>query len=307
MKFERKIKRLAHRDWGDIRVKWLGYLPDFDPPGSPPEEPLSNFMALGEIAQQIPENGEYRDEIPGLREAIFREGVFLLHKAAHVIGACQIHLEKGMPSWALSGGYHGAFFAAKAIVGLLGVSFPEIENKTILIDVWPDLPKLSARRRGRGEKPPNEMNFIKLPKLQHYHIWQILQRLLRTMNTTLWEDHLISSLDNIPHKEFARQRNMLHYNNCSWIFHDLHAYLLDESFKQKLISVTENMLKPQREGFSVVLGFVLLLFGYLLFKDVASSAPILQDEFGILEEWLSLDCNIMYKEFSSQIEAWLAA
>lgn len=48
-------------------------------------------------------------------------------------------------------------------------------------------------------------------------------KLLRTLSNSPINQLVINAIENIDDKDFARQRNKLHYSN-GWAFDDIHAY-----------------------------------------------------------------------------------
>src|SRR5262249_42040472 len=150
-----------------IRAKWLEFLPTLEAPGSRPISALSDFASLVGILPHVPDDGEERREIPGLRQEVFREAIFLLHKASSVVGAAQKQVKSGMLTWALSDAYRGAFFALKALFGILGIFFVGVGDRHYMIDIWPGPKKGERQRRRRGSDLGAEMQFVRMPGMQH--------------------------------------------------------------------------------------------------------------------------------------------
>jgi hypothetical protein len=115
---------------------------------------------LDQIVKSLPIDGEYRDELPELRHAILREGIFLLHKAAHVLGAAECQAYQGAPTWSLSTGYQAAFFCMESILRLLGIAIIEVNNKTFTVDVWPEVGSSASKAEKRAYKIGDDMQFI---------------------------------------------------------------------------------------------------------------------------------------------------
>lgn len=288
MNFEKKLKRIDHRNWETIRGEWFQYLPNIQIPGQAPDFEISEIIGLDDIILKIPDDGEYKFELLGLREAIFHEGIYLLHKAMHVLGSAEVHINNGILSWSLSSGYHSAFFAVRAIICFLGISIAEVNDKMILIDIWPEPEKLSKTKMKKGYTPKAETKFLRMPRLQHFHIWEIFQRILRVLTIDIWEQNFINFLITLKPKEFAWQRNTLHYKNNKWMFNDLHNPINNPSFsvRKNLIEDIET-IDPTSDDFSVILGYLLSNFGYLLLKDIASNVPIISGEFELIKNTLT--------------------
>jgi len=296
MNFEKQLKRIDHRNWKTIRAEWFQYLPNIQAPGQHPDHEIAQTVGLDDVVARTPETGEYKTELIGLRAAIFHEGIFLLHKAFHVSGSAEVHINNGILSWSLSSGYHSAFFAVKSIMCFLGISTTEVNNKMILIDVWPEPEKLSKSKVNKGFTPKREMKFLSMPKLQHFHIWEIFQRILRTSTINIWPEtfrHLIA----LNPKDFALQRNTLHYKNNKWIHDDLYKSDLDPHFgiRTNLLDEIDDV-DPLSDDFSILLSHILLNLAYILLKDIAQDAPIISSEFALIEKSLDNDHHDLYKE-----------
>lgn len=287
MTFQRKVSRIDRRSWDEVRDGWLNYLPSISISGQPPDFNISELPYIQQVVRKVPETGEYHEELPGLREAILHEGLFLLHKATNTSGATEIQIDNGILTWSLSSGYHSAFFSAKAIMSLLGISYIELNGRTVMIDVWPRPENISKSKLRKGVVQQCIPKFVRMPNLQHFQIWTLFQRALRTLNIGIWERQLINFLIQINPKYFARQRNTIHYSNNSWFHSDLHKPIISKDF-----GVTDTLLsdivfiEPDSDDFSIILAFILLNFGILLVKDIASIAPRIRPEYVLLEQKL---------------------
>ena len=108
-------------------------------PGSPPQMLLSEMAALGQCLgiDVLPKSQvrELFEPIPGLREAVLHDAIYLLHKAAHVLGSALVHVSSGMCTWSLSSAYQAAYFAMNSVMRFLGVAVVEYESRHFLIDV----------------------------------------------------------------------------------------------------------------------------------------------------------------------------
>src|SRR5437870_5428089 len=117
--FEKKLGRVSSRDWHEVKGAWLSFLPTIDEPGRPPDHGLEELDDLWNVTLQTAETGEHRANVSGAREALFRQGLFVLHKAVHVTGCAEMTANTGMPSWSLSIAYQAAYFAQQATLNFL--------------------------------------------------------------------------------------------------------------------------------------------------------------------------------------------
>src|SRR5712692_8314285 len=117
-------KSFDQRRWSSIRTSWPNFVgKPIDPPGCAPELTLSELLEGGGVMTGTPEKGKLtrvRHPRGEITEIIFREAVFWLHKALHVLGASEAHADMGLQNWSLSAAYHSAYFAARAIMAFFG-------------------------------------------------------------------------------------------------------------------------------------------------------------------------------------------
>jgi hypothetical protein len=283
------------RDWPEIKDAWLGYIPTIEPPGRVPDSPLADLPTLrlqvGDVDQQPK---EVMEEIVGLREGVFIEGLFLLHKAANVMGCAQVDVAKGLRSWALSSAYQSAFFSMKAITHFLGIAVAEVQNKSILIDTW--RPPQKKRRGGTGWNYNVLLQSGK--RFEHRQMWAVFKRMLRVtkgLETVLSKENATSLIE-LDINDFATQRNSLHYR-IAWPFNDLHQCSFDPGFGIYDEGITDGTVLSdlERDDFSIVLGIVLLRMGYRMLYEIAQTATGLNSELDVLRNWLRGDCHSLYQ------------
>lgn len=285
MAFENDIKRIERRDWSKLREKWLSFIPSYNYPGETPAHEILDFVGLESIylkTNSAP--GELKMDVPLLRQEVLREGIYFVHKATHVCGAANIHVENGAITWGISSAYQSSFFALKGILGLLGLSFPRI-NQALMIDCFPEEEKLSSKQRKRGEKPKQEFKFVTLPKLSHKHMWQIFQRVLNVSNVEIWQSEVVEYLSNLGVDEFAEQRNSLHYKNNFWLLpEDLFKRVFDSSFgiAKDLFSEKSYDEMRRRKDFSFIINYMLLKLAIDLIKDLGENATSINDEYNVI-------------------------
>jgi hypothetical protein len=307
MSFEVKLKRLGQRDWDEVKSAWLAPLSQltFSKAGLPPDAALSDFYDLGEVAGRIPQDGEYRENITGLRAAVLHEGVYLLHKAANVLVGSHTQVVGGLPTWSVATAYQSAFFSMEAIFRLLGVAVVEVNNKTFMLDVWPEAEKTASKRAKALYKLGDEMQFVSHKRIDHYHRWALLKRALRMLTNSPIRGEIINALDAIDDKDFARQRNMLHYSNI-WLFDDLHTFYSPLSYcRFNATPPLVQRLDPGHQDFTVVLATILLSSAASLLAALGQSAPIMQNEWKLLNEACSNQRLSLRAEFENSMQVSL--
>jgi len=288
--FDKALERIKKRTWSELRSQWIEFIPHIYPSGSPPKEPVANFYGFHNVAHKTIDSDVHREEVIGLRQLLFWEGVYLLHKASHVVGSAEIHARKGIQTWSLSSGYHGALFGVKAILHMLGISMPEYRgedsynNKAILVDLWPELPKLSRKQIIVGMKNVPEMEFSKLGlRIQNRHVWRTFLRIINVSKVDVWPLEYVRALRNLEPSEFAWQRNAIHYQNHIWIHEDLHEFVSDEKFGIPQKTLVKSLNFRTKSDFSLVLGLLIFKLGFLLFNSIAQLTNKLVEERALFE------------------------
>jgi len=298
MAFEKDLKKIDHRSWNYIRDKWLGYLPEINPPGNAPDEEIADLLDIEEIAGQasIAAGLQIRKEVTYLRSEIFREGIYLFHKASNVNNSGLFHIENGILSWSISSAYHSSFFSLKSILCLLGLSFPRVKskNKCLMIDCFPENEKLSSKQKKNNYQPPPELKFLLMSDIGHEHYWSILQRVIRVSNIPIWDQEITKYLISFNPSDFTIQRNSIHYKNNFWlIVEDLFTRKQEPNFAH-FTNLFNSISKIKKENldYSFLISFLLLHLSYTLIKDISTVAPILSEEFGLINNYLADESNI---------------
>lgn len=290
MSFEVKIRRLSHRNWKDLVTSWLPHIAQLtlSHPGQPPEVPLSQFHGLERIAAAVSKDGEYRSDLQGLRSAQVHEGIYLLHKAANVLVASHQQVRGGLPTWSIPTAYQSAFFSMEAMLMLLGIAIVEVNNKTISLDIWPDVDNKATKKERALYKLGSEIQCISHSRFEHYHRWAVLKRILRTLIESPLSGEFINAICDIDDKQFARQRNKLHYSNV-WMFDDLHTSVSPISYCRfqpppSLIA----RLDPDHQDFTVVLATTLFSGAASLLSSLANISTLIADERDLLDAACSI-------------------
>lgn len=285
MSFENKVKRLSSRDWIQVSDELVAHTAELSAavPGAKPAFSISEINALGLCVKTATRDGESRFEaIPGLGAAMLHEGIYMLHKSANVLVACHDQVVSGLPTWSLPTGYQAAFFASDAISKILGVAILEIDNIACTVDIWPKPDKAVRGKALAAYVCGSEVQVVRHERLQHFNRWTIFKRLMR-MSANLPVDEVISNaLQEIDDRDFARQRNDLHYET-TWGFDDLHTYFnppgfFDISNKQTLVA----RLESSRPDFSVALATTIFSIGASLLKSLGRVSTYAENEHKLL-------------------------
>lgn len=301
MSFEVKLKRLSHRDWLIVNPEWLPHIAQLTitSPGLPPNEVISDFYALGEISPQVPQDGEYRANLTGFRAALLHEAIYLLHKAANVLVASQQQVRGGLPTWSIATAYQSSFFSKEALLMLLGVAFVEVNNKTLLLDIWPEPEKSATKKAKALYKVGSEIQYVHHSRIEHHHRWAVLKRVLRTLRNSPINGKIINAIDDIDDKKFARQRNDLHYSNA-WYFKDMHSFFSPISYcRFQKDSELVDRLDPDNQDFTVVLAMILFSCASSLLSSLSTLAPLIAAEYELLNHASSYARMPLREEYES--------
>lgn len=284
MSVDTQTKRISARDWNDIFPNWINASAELsiDVPGQAPDETLADLFTLETAFKSVPLHGEARLAVPGLPPTALHEAIFLLHKAANVLTSAQQGMAKGLPTWSIPTAYQSAFFSMEAVLLLLGVSVVEIDNKTMIVDLWPDVEPRASKKVKASYKIGAEAHFLHVTRVEHYHRWAILKRVLRMLVNAPISGALINALEDVDDKAFARQRNRLQYRT-SWVFADLHAYSSSVQYcRFELAPPFFDRLDPASDDFSMALAMALLFSGVALLTPVADIATVVALERDLL-------------------------
>lgn len=291
---ENIFKKIDGRDWVDIKSQWFSYLPNIDPPGSPPEIEINQNQLLSGIYNQAKESptGTYYQEVQNLREDIFREGIFLIHKANNTCCATNNQLNNGFLSWPISTAYQSSFFALKGILCLLGISIPQVGMHHLIIDAFPKDEPLSKKQIKSGYKPEARISFT-YPKgqLNHRDHWLLFQRLLRVSNISIWDSEHVKFLKDMETDRFRDTRNSLHYKSNYWTWE---TDLFNRVYDDNLGSDQEylNRLKASSsEDDTYYINFILIKFAIDLISDLAGLANNVKSELDLMKAFYNLQDN----------------
>lgn len=292
------IRFFPDRRLADISGQWLTYINTISPPGSKPSTPLGDFISFDLAVQNLSLRARHtRTVVPGLREIVFHEAIYFLHKASHVIGCSEIHANAGAHTWSLSQAYQGSYFAAKAICYLLGGLLAENDRKSgIVIDIWPDLTGTSDL----GLVTDTRVAFWFYKKRPgHVHMWQIFQHLLRVTKVDAWPREYVDALIALVPADFSQQRNILHYDGGSWIFDDLFEFVANDSYGVVKDRFINGFPYDEHSDFTFVLAQIIFRMALLLLEEIRTVTNKIEPEMELINKRLTKIYHPYYaKEFS---------
>jgi hypothetical protein len=299
----------GRRPWKFILSTW----PDFaqkphDASTDNLNETLSDFIGQGGVLMNVPEKGKFstilhpRGEIP---EIIFREAILWMHKALHVLGASEIHVEQGLPSWSISSAYQSAYFAARSILAFLGVSLAEFQRVSVVVDLCRDMQGLRPQKIQSIGAFEENVSFRSLGVLfDHRQTWLLFKRLLRVSTCELWPDGWSEYFAQLDLSGLTKQRHGLHYQLDYWILDDLHDFVYSDEFRKVDSSGTgRELFDSAKDNYSLIIGFSLARMALLLFNDLCSNSKKFQNEQKKIVEGFSYERHpLFFENFNRELK-----
>jgi len=292
--FQNHLNRVfPRREWSDISGYWLRYIDTITPPGSQPSSVIEEFIGFETVARSLHGTSRHqRQDVPGFRQLIFHEAIYLLHKASHVIGCSETDALLGAHTWALSQAYQGSFFAAKSICYLLGGVLADYDRKTIIIDIWPGV---GSSTSGTGLLTDTTIEFFKNEKwVGHKEVWQLFQHLLRITKVNIWPAEYIDAIIALAPNDFAKQRNIIHYGGGKWVFDDLFEFTPNNNYGLVKRRFSSGFVYDEKGDFTFVLAQVIFRMALLILGEITTLTNKLETEINIFNKRLNPNFHPYY-------------
>ncbi len=213
-----------------------------------------------------------REEVPGIRESLFSEGLRLAEKAFHVLGCAESDAHKGNRSWSLSSAYQASFFASKALLALCGIGFVEINGRTLVVDIFPDPVKEAE------DYTEARFSYVS-SRFDHRAVWLLFQRILAITVDAPWPKEAVDKLKVVEDKHFAKQRNDMQYRNTYWPFDDLFTFLTEGDFGSIFHwNISSDDLDFDRPDISIVVGFYVTKMNLALLNELGVASAKLRPQ-----------------------------
>jgi len=280
---DKLVKKLPARYWGQICSTWLKNIPTIEPPGNRPSPIVENADLAYYCEQAIPEKKKELSyasgPVAGLREEIFHESVYWLHKAVHALCGAESKVASGMLTWSIIDAYLAAYFSMRSISAILGVSICDYKGRSCVVDLCRDFKSMARMKREAESAFAEEVNVHSLGvRFDHKQCWQVLQRLLRVVYGEVWDQELSKCVNRLNSPDFARHRNRISYYVHEWLEDDLHHPAMNEDFALRAIHRDPLKLDTEDSGFTVQLAYSLLTMALTAYRDVASVGLSLKGE-----------------------------
>lgn len=289
--FSSAIGKIQGKDWTLIKTESISSIPIISEAGRAPEETIDKMSELENLFKQIRSaeksaqpnerlNIVFDKPMPIVaRQYCFHQGLFLLHKASHILSAAELHCDQGILSWSLSSAYQSAFLGVKSILYLLGLAIVPFENDFYLLDLW---------RKIEKEDQNITAGIIRFNyKIGHRNIWELFTRILNSYTIDVWPREITERLAAYSEQDFAKQRNELHYWSASWLYDDLHQFQIDPTFGYYPNGIKTGLAEFQLQSdFSLVLAQVILNLGIRLIDDISTETNAIRLERELIYSFL---------------------
>ncbi len=283
MPIDSLLKKLAARYWDQVASSWLRHLPQIDSPGIPPK-PLSLNQDLSYLCEQARSPkpnilSSARGPAAGLRDAIFHESIYWLHKAVHSLSGAERKIAYGMLTWSVIDAYQSAYFSMRSLCAALGVVVCDYQSKSYVVDICRDFGSTKRELRVQDSAFCEDVAVYSIGvRFDHKDNWQIMQRLLRVLHNESWGEECSQKIIELKSKDFAHHRNRICYYVHEWLKNDMLAPDYDESFATQAIYKAFPILDTTNLNFTLHLAYVFARISLTAYWDVAKVGVILARE-----------------------------
>lgn len=246
---------------------WSNYVPVLGPVGQTPDPTLSDLFALSTIDVRL---ARQTATVEGSHQVALSEAIFLYQKGMHVARCVEAAAASGMLSWASFQGYHSGYFAAKGILTLLGVCFPQPEGRQLLIDLFPIRP----RARTSLVNHDDTIVIAHCHKLEQNLLWGFFARLLNVTTFPNEFSAFIRFFKAIDPEKIPRPRNRFIYREDHWPYSDLTSLRPTANFAfRDAVGADLAEIGIDHPLFLAVLGMVAPSFLRLMFDSLGKEVP----------------------------------
>lgn len=269
-------RNIASRSWEKIRSGWIEEI-DFniedDIQRNPPLKDYDSVcLVLDGINKEIT---LINDDF--FYERAFREAILLYYKSLHVLKIVEHNSRSGNYTWMLVNAYYSAYFAAKSVLAICGVTPVQYQKKTFIFDCW-------------GEMNNNTQNVAKIVfcehRFGHTDFWKLFERLINSLRC----DFTPKKLKYLTKKNFENQydkfRNLLQYDAGYWTYDDLYRGLSYNPFDSDLTLMD---IKSFKNNPAIILhiNVEIIFFSRQLFVDLLKKYNIIDYHRNKISESLS--------------------
>ena len=279
-----KLKNLPHRRWDIISEQWVPHIPEINIHSEFPSPTFWKYSPLTQISSTLKDGDEF-ENIPGLRECVFREAVIFNRKHIYCRSAALSSAAQGFSTFSYVLSYDAALYAARSYLCLLGVINFGRQSKFYL-DVFGE-----RTEKVHGKKTIKyDMNVVHHldSHLTHEMIWKLCARMRDTFKSLSMPDQVVQKFRNIDLSQVSNFRNNLLYDAAAWVSLDdyEHCDITNKFGSLSVMRVVSGLNKDEIEersyfDLSKCLGEVL----GEMFVSLSEFVPAVRSEADALSNW----------------------
>lgn len=273
--YVRKASKLAGRSWEGMKAQWAIDAEIAMEINTRQEGQLLELHSL-RLALIEAEKADHQifvsDEIAGARIALLGDAFTYFKKSLHAFANASLASESGFCSWSIFNAYQSSFFAAKALLGIIGIGAFE-RGRPWFFDVFAGHRKISKSERRQNVLAEHQYRLIGIQRknIEHRPIWHLLIHSLKISDLEdILDVGLLTEFVELSEEDFAKQRNQILYNVSSWPFdQDLVTPFKQQAFCTLSRDQASNrILEPSNSDFNNHVAVVLIYFIVTLMKDL---------------------------------------
>lgn len=296
MSFEKQIKKIPQRDWGEISNNFIVHLQEFpNDIGKPPESTVDDLLRNIQSELSVIKGTvvQVKLEVPFIQFTMLRESIYLAHKACALAHSISLDLSSGRATYPAITAYNANLFLTKALFLALGIWFPTvpIDNKFMIVD---------CMYKNRRDFETNAF-FVGFKQLGHKEVWMLLQRVFRVMRGMPFDKEMSSFLTGLDLESFSKNRNQISYLNTTWTYDDLHSQMVNNNWKKPFsVDIYANIYPDDLESHFDYHLMLILFRSYLkLLNELESKSASIHNEFVNIKNKLISYNGLM------QVSTWL--
>lgn len=236
--FQASLDFIQERRWNSIKSEWIRYIPTSETSIDAFESDFSSDTSFIEEVKKLKKHvgrnaGDksaicFQHELPLIRTSLFSDGIYNLLKAINLISCAERSSAVGYPTCALSTAYQANAFASRSLLAFLGIAYREIDSRTIVVDIWPQLGKRGSQGKIVDWEPTINIIYAG-DRFNHQKHWSLFIHVFRRIRESGWPDDYSRVFRTLKsHSDYSAQRNQLHYQN-GWIFDDLRTSQIEDA------------------------------------------------------------------------------
>lgn len=294
MTLQLAMNKIPKMDWNILYKEWQSSFIVYHNIGQPPYTSLLELVELNKGLFVNSNTKVVSINITDCKFIMLREAIYLAHKAGALLRSCSRDIENGDQTYAEISAYTSSFFLARSITILLGcfMATSKFDKNYWIVDGRKNRGRSSVRMISVGKNAPG-----------HNGAWNLLKELVVNTINNPFDKEFNNFIGGMPTEDFSKTRNTIQYNNCAWIYNDLHYFEEDnidwiEPFS-KTVYVNADPDDPNGH-FSVILSLMLFRNFDLMLKSISSN----NNNILAKEREIILD-NIQYCDHSLKTQSWL--